>query len=61
MESIVFSGEIRERQRDRETREVKFVFSGLSLEGEPCGLVAKIGKTGRIVVITVYRDNGGEK
>ncbi len=52
-ENIILTGEIIERQRDRQTREVKCVVRGFALddlEGEP---IVKIGPTGRLVVITV--------
>jgi hypothetical protein len=47
-------GEIIERQRDRQTREVKCVIRGITLEGLKAETIVKVGPTGRLVVITVY-------
>ena len=56
LETIILSGAIVERQRDRATGEVKYVVRGITLAGEDAECVVKIGPTGRFVVITVYRD-----
>jgi hypothetical protein len=44
-----------ERQRNRKTREVKCVVRGGTLDGSPAETIAKIGPTGKLFVITVYR------
>jgi hypothetical protein len=54
LENIILTGEIIERQRDRRTREVKCVIRGSTLDDRQAEIVAKIGPTGRLVVITVY-------
>lgn len=54
LENIVLTGKIVQRQRDRGTREVKVVIRGRALSGTPCCTVAKIGPTGRAIIITVY-------
>lgn len=54
VEHGVLTGRVAGRQRDPETREWKYVLQGLSLDEENLGIVAKIGATGRLVVITVY-------
>ena len=54
LESIVLTGQIIERQRDRVTRETKYVIQGATLDGTAAEVVAKVGHTGRLVVITVY-------
>ena len=54
LESIVLTGQIIERQRDRVTRETKYVVQGVTLDGTAAEVVAKVGHTGRLVVITVY-------
>ena len=54
LESIVLTGQILERQRDRATREVKYVVQGATLDGQAGEVVAKIGRNGRLFVITVY-------
>jgi hypothetical protein len=51
---IIFAGQIIERQRDRKTREVKCIVSGVTLAGAPAETVIKLGPTGKLVVITVY-------
>jgi hypothetical protein len=55
LESAVLNGEIVERQRDRQTREWKYVVNGKSVDGDPVGLVGKLSPTGCLVIITIYR------
>jgi hypothetical protein len=54
LENIVLTGQIVERQRDRQTRETKFVIQGGSLDGTAAHVIAKVGHTGQLFVITVY-------
>ena len=54
LENIVLTGEIVERQRDRATRETKYVVQGATLEGAAAEVVVKIGYSGKLYVITVY-------
>jgi hypothetical protein len=56
LESAVLTGEIVERQRDRQTREWKYVVNGKGLDGATVGVVGKLSPTGCLVIITVYRD-----
>ena len=55
LESAVLTGEIVERQRDRLTREWKYVVSGTGTDGGTVGVVGKLSITGCLVIITVYR------
>jgi len=57
IENVILTGQIVERQVDRATRERKYVFTGKDCAGEPVGVVLKIGSTGKVVVITVYRED----
>lgn len=54
LESIVLTGEITARQRDRKTREAKFVITGSTLDGRAAESIVKLGFSGRLVFITVY-------
>ena len=54
LENIILTGEIIERQRDRQTREVKCVIRGFTLAGLEAETVVKIGPIGRLVVIAAY-------
>jgi hypothetical protein len=54
LENIILSGEITERQRDRQTREVKCVVRGVTLDGASAEAVVKIGHGGKLVFITIY-------
>ncbi len=54
LENVVLTGQITERQRDRVTRETKYVIQGNTLEGSAAEVVAKVGRTGRLFVITIY-------
>ena len=54
LESIVLTGRIVERQRDGLSRELKVVVRGHALAGQSCCAVARLGPTGRVIIITVY-------
>ena len=54
--NVILTGHIVERQVDRSTRERRYVLTGTDLAGEPVGVVLKMGPTGKVVVITVYRE-----
>ena len=54
LENVVLTGQITERQRDRVTRETKYVIQGNTLDGNAAEVVAKIGRAGRLFVITIY-------
>ena len=55
LESAVLTGEIVERQRDRLTREWKYVVNGRGVDSSTVGVVGKLSITGCLVIITVYR------
>ena len=52
----VLLGSIVEAQTDQTTREKKFVVNGPDHAGRPLGVVVKIGASGKLVVLTVYRE-----
>jgi Domain of unknown function (DUF4258) len=54
LENLILTGAIVERQRDRQTREVKYIVRGHTLSGVPAEAVAKIAPDGTLFVITVY-------
>jgi len=54
LENIILTGQIVERQRDRATRETKYVVRGATLEGAAAEVVVKLGHGGKLFVITVY-------
>ena len=54
VENVVLTGQISERQRDRLTRETKYVIQGNTLDGIAAEVVAKVGHTGRLFIITIY-------
>jgi hypothetical protein len=54
LETIILTGQIIERQCDRQTREVKCVIRGFTLDGLEAETIVKLGATGKLVVITVY-------
>ena len=51
----ILNGEIIERQRDHRTQESTFLIEGGAVSGDRIVVVAKIGVSGKLVVITVYR------
>lgn len=54
VEHCILTGEIVERQRDRGTGEWKYLILGKTLSDDAGVVVAKIGPTGKLVMITVY-------
>ena len=54
LENIILTGAIIERQRDRQTREVKYVVRGNTLDGLPAEAVTKIAPGSNLFVITLY-------
>lgn len=54
LENIILAGRVQERQRDIQTREVKYVIAGTTLDGSVAEAVVKVGFGGKLVVITVY-------
>ncbi len=54
LENIVLTGEITQRQRDRQSREVKCVVRGVTLDGAPAETVVKIGFGGKLFFVTAY-------
>jgi hypothetical protein len=56
VESAILTGQIIERQRDRKTREWKYVVSGGAIAGARVGVVGKLSSTGSLVILTTYRE-----
>ena len=54
LENIILTGQIIERQRDAQTREIKYVVSGGTLDGTRAQAVVKAGFAGKLIIITVY-------
>jgi hypothetical protein len=56
VESVILTGEISERQRDAQTAEWKYLVLGQTLTDSHAAVVGKLGITGKLVIITVYRE-----
>jgi len=56
VESGILTGEIIERQRDQATGEWKYLVRGKTLTDDDIVVVGKLSLTGKLVVITVYRE-----
>ena len=56
VERAILTGEVVERQEDHTTGEWKYLIAGRSVHEDGVEVVAKIGMTGTLVVITVYRE-----
>ena len=54
IERCILTGEIIERQKDRDTEEWKYVIEGQSIAGDKIGTVTKLSITGTLIIITVY-------
>jgi hypothetical protein len=55
-ENLILTGAIVERQRDRQTREVKYIVRGTTLSAIPAETVVKIAPDGNLFALTVYCD-----
>jgi len=53
VESVMLTGEIFERQKDRLTADWKYLIKG-QIEHQDTVVVAKLSVTGKLVIITVY-------
>lgn len=57
VESVILTGEIIESQRDRKTRERKYLVRGETVDGSRIVVVVcRFGPTDKLVVLTVYAD-----
>ncbi|MEZ4836872.1 MAG: DUF4258 domain-containing protein [Caldilineaceae bacterium] len=56
VERAILTGEVTERQADHATDEWKYLVFGQSIHGEVVSVVAKISVTGKLVIITVFRE-----
>jgi uncharacterized DUF497 family protein len=55
VESAILTGTIIERQRDRKSRESKYLVRGETVDGAQIVVaVTKFGRTGKLVIITIY-------
>ena len=54
LETIILTGQITERQRDRKTREVKLVVHGHTIEGRAAETIVKFSPIGTLFIITAY-------
>jgi len=54
VERSILTGEIIERQKDKDIAEWKYRINGKSVTGDETEVVAKISPTGKLVIITVY-------
>jgi hypothetical protein len=61
VERCLLTGRIVERQRDRQRREWKYLVQGQAVDGTPMVVVARIGRTRRLVILTVYPVEGEAK
>lgn len=56
IESAILTGQITERQRDRQSDEWKYLVSGQGLAGAAVTVVTKFSATDKLVLITVFRE-----
>lgn len=54
VEHGILNGEITERQRDKGTKEAKYIIQGPAGGGTIMCVAAKLGPTGKLVIITVF-------
>jgi len=51
LKGFILAGEILERQKDKTTNEWKYRIAGKTVEGGKVEVIAKIGPTGKLVII----------
>lgn len=56
VENAVLTGKIIERQRDREMGEWKYLLKGQALSEKSAIVVLKLSPTGKVVILTVYKE-----
>ena len=56
VEQVILTGEIVERQKDKQTGEWKYRVRGLTLEESDVVVVTKLSPTGKMVILTVFID-----
>jgi uncharacterized DUF497 family protein len=57
VESVILTGEIIEHQRDRKSRERKYLVRGQTVEGQQTAVVvSKFGPTGKLIILTIYAE-----
>jgi len=56
VERAILTGDIIERQKDRETGEWKYLVRGQTIEGVSIVVVTKLSPTGKMVIITVFSE-----
>ena len=56
IERAILTGEVTEQQRDLNTAESKYLITGKTLDDIDVTVVAKLGPTGKLVIITVYKE-----
>jgi dihydroxyacetone kinase DhaKLM complex PTS-EIIA-like component DhaM len=55
VESVILTGELIEQQRDRKSKERKYLVRGHTVAGDVIAVVvSKFGSTGKLVILTVY-------
>ncbi len=54
IERGIFSGDILERQKDRQTGKWKYRVRGETFDDRAVEIMVKLSPTGRLVIITVY-------
>ncbi len=54
VEVVILTGDILERQKDQNTNEWKYRISGQTLDKSDAEVIAKLGLTGKVVIITIY-------
>lgn len=56
IESGILTGNISERQKERDSAEWKYLVEGQTLIGENIVVVTKLSFTGKLVIVTVWRE-----
>ena len=56
VERVILTGNIIEKQKDQHVAEWKYLIQGQTLDGATATVVVKMGPTGKLIIITVFRE-----
>ena len=56
VESGILNGNIRERQKEKDFAEWKYIIEGQTLAGDNIAIATKLSIAGKLVIITVWRE-----
>ena len=56
LERLILSGQVIERQKDKDPPERKVLIRGPTVDGDTAFAAVKLGPTGKLIIVTVFRE-----